>query len=463
MDVGSAIAQFRDDPVLFAKVVFNLELDAWQVDVANAVARGDRQVSVRSGHGVGKTLLLAVLAPWFVITRYDAKVMITAPTSSQLNDALWPTIKALLAEMPEDLRPLLDVKQDRIEFTPSPARNFISKRTSRAEQPDALQGVHAANVLLIGDEASGIPDSVFESASGSMSGPRRQMLLTGNPVRTEGLFWKTHTLLGDTWTTFHVSCLDVARTRGPFIEEKKKEYGEESNAYRVRVLGEFPVDSDDTVIPVDLIDSAIDRDIALDTAAPVIWGVDVARFGADRSAICKRQGRVVLEPVRLFSKFDTMAITGFVKNEWDTCPGAERPFEIMVDAIGLGGGVADRLRELGLPARDINVAELGVFKHRDCHRLRDELWFRMRTWFSGRDVRLPNDAVLKHELALPRYGFASDGKKKVESKDEMKRRGIRSPDAAEALMLTFASAAASGLHGRAHRAVKSMKRRISMA
>lgn len=404
------------------------------------------------------TTLLAILAVWFIMTRWGAKVVITAPTSSQLQDALLPEMRALINEMPDDVRAALNVKQDRVEFAPAPDKNFISARTSRAEQPDALQGVHADHVLLIGDEASGIPDQVFDASGGSMSSDDAQMVLTGNPVRTSGLFWKTHTILKDTWKTFHVSCIDSPRVTQDFIDEKKLEYGEESNAFRIRVLGEFPTGDDDTVIPVDLIDSAVGRDIQ-DPGGDIIWGVDVARFGSDRSAICKRQGRVVPEPVRLYSKFDLMEVVGFVKQEWDTTPHHMRPFEIMVDSIGMGGGVADRLRELNLPAKDVNVSEIPPLKQRNCYRLRDELWFEMKSWFAGRDVRIPNDSVLTTELAMPRFGYASDGKLKVESKADMRRRGVRSPDAAESLMLTFASNAATALRGRG-RTRTAIKRRI---
>ena len=280
-----------------------------------------------------------------------------------------------------------------------------------------------------------------------MSSENAQMILAGNPVRAEGLFWKTHTLLHDSWKTFHVSCLDSPRVTKDFVNEKKLEYGADSNAYRVRVLGEFPLGSDDNVIPINLVDTAVGRDIELDPGAEIIWGLDVARFGSDRSALCKRAGRVVTEPVRLFSgEHDLMAITGFVKAEYDATPPERRPSEIMVDAIGVGGGVCDRLSEMGIPARSIMVSEVSSLNS-NCYRLRDELWFKAKEWLSGRDVRLPTDPVLTHELVVPRFSYTSDGKLKVESKESMRKRGNRSPDAADAFVLTFASEGATARHG----------------
>ena len=453
-----ALAKLQKDAGTFVKAYFKATPDPWQAEVLDMISTGERQISIRSGHGVGKTTLLAWTAIWFLMTRLGSKIVVTAPTSSQLMDALLPEMKSWIGQMPRDMRQLLTVKQDRIELAPAPERNFISARTSRAEQPDALQGVHAKNVLLVCDEASGIPDQVFDASGGSMSSDNAQMILAGNPVRSQGLFWKTHTLLGDRWKTFHVSCLDSPRVTRDFIEEKSAEYGEDSNAYRVRVLGEFPLADDDTVIPVDLIDTAVGRDIDLDPLAEVIWGLDVARFGSDRSALCKRQGRVVTEPVQIFSgEHDLMAITGFVKAAYDAAPADRKPAEIMVDAIGVGGGVCDRLMELGLPARSIMVSEVSSLAG-NYHRLRDELWFKAKEYLAGRDVRLPTDPVLTHELAVPRFGYTSAGKLKVESKQEMRRRGNRSPDAADAFVLTFASEGATARHGYRSSWNKSVKR-----
>jgi hypothetical protein len=455
-----ALAKLQKDAGTFVKAYFKATPDPWQAEVLDMISTGERQISIRSGHGVGKTTLLAWTAIWFLMTRLGSKIVVTAPTSSQLMDALLPEMKSWIGQMPHDMRQLLTVKQDRIELAPAPERNFISARTSRAEQPDALQGVHAKNVLLVCDEASGIPDQVFDASGGSMSSDNAQMILAGNPVRSQGLFWKTHTLLGDRWKTFHVSCLDSPRVTRDFIEEKSAEYGEDSNAYRVRVLGEFPQADDDTCIPVELIDTAVGRDIELDPLAEVIWGLDVARFGSDRSALCKRAGRVVTEPVQLFSgSHDLMAITGFVKAAYDAAPPDRKPAEIMVDAIGVGGGVCDRLMELGLPARSIMVSEVASLGG-NYHRLRDELWFKAKEYLAGRDVRLPTDPVLTHELAIPRFGYTSAGKLKVESKQEMRRRGNRSPDAADAFVLTFASEGATARHGYRSSWNKSVKREL---
>lgn len=439
------LERYQDAPGLFVSEQLGVEPDEWQNDLMAAVASGERRISVRSGHGVGKSSVASWLALWHILTRYPQKGIITAPTGSQLYDALFAELKRWVGELPEALQALLEVKSDRIELAQAPAESFISARTSRAETPEALQGVHSEHVLLIADEASGIPEQVFEAASGSMSGHSACTILLGNPTRNSGFFYDTHTRLKERWWTRRVSCVDSPRVSADYIEEAKERYGEDSNAYRVRVLGEFPLRDDDTVIPMELVEAAMHRDVAMSQSARPVWGLDVARFGTDASALAKRRGNVVSE-VRIWRGLDLMQTAGVVKSEYDNLPADERPVEILVDSIGLGAGVCDRLRELGLPARGINVSEspsLGA----TYMNLRAELWFRLKAWLEARDCKIPKDEALFGELVAPRYAFTSSGKMKVEAKDEMRRRGLPSPDRADAVCLTLATDAATALYG----------------
>lgn len=428
-----------------------------------AVAKGERRISVRSGHGVGKSTAVSWLALWYILTRYHAKIVITAPTSAQLYDALFAEIKRWVREMPEPLQTLLEVKAERIELKEMPQENFISARTSRAEQPEALQGIHAENVMLIADEASGIPEQVFEAAAGSMSGHNAVTILLGNPVRSSGFFYDTHNRLSNEWWTRRVSCVDSPRVSEAYVKEMASRYGEESNAYRIRVLGEFPRSDDDTVIPMELLDLAVQRDVAPTNFAPLVWGLDVARFGSDSSALCKRKGNSVTEPIRVWRNLDLMQLTGAVVAEYEALAPSERPAEILVDSIGLGAGVVDRLRELNLPARGINVSEspaLGL----TYRNLRAELWHKAKAWLEKRDCRLPKDERLISELATVRYSFTSNGKIQIESKDEIRKRGLPSPDLADAFVLTFASDAAVASYGVSYTSkwAKPLKRGLSV-
>ena len=243
-----------------------------------------------------------------------------------------------------------------------------------------------------------------------------------------------------------------------FIEEMKLRYGEESNAYRIRVLGEFPLADDDTIVPFHLVNAAVYRDIEPDETATVIWGLDVARFGSDKTALAKRQGNTITE-INSWQGLDLMQTVGRVKAEYDGLPMSVRPKEIMVDVIGMGGGVVDRLRELGLPVRGINVAESPSMKDTYTN-LRAELWFKVRGWLEQRGAKLPRNEQLIAELTSIRYSFVSSGKMKAEGKDDMRKRGLASPDLADAVCLTLASDAATALGGKASTWGKPLRRNL---
>jgi phage terminase large subunit len=442
-----ALDRYANNAPLFVREVIGVEPDVWQVEFLQAISDGERKISVRSGHGVGKSTAASWAMIWFVLCRYPVKVVVTAPTTSQLYDALFAELKRWVKELPDVWRQLLDPKTDRIELKSSPTEAFISARTSRAEQPEALQGVHSDHVMLVADEASGIPESVFEAAAGSMSGHNAVTILLGNPTKSSGFFFDTHNRLKDEWWTRRVSCYDSKRVSDAYIKDMASRYGEESNAFRVRVLGEFPRTDDDTLIGVELVDSAFHRDVET-TDTQTVWGLDVARFGTDATALAKRKGNAVTE-IRKWRGLDLMQTTGAVVAEYEAMKPEDRPVEILVDSIGLGAGVVDRLRELNLPARGINVAESPAMGTIYVN-LRAELWGKMKAWLEKRDCKIPKDESLLAELVSPRYSFNSNGKMKLESKDEMRKRGIGSPDMADALALTFASDAGTALYGKAY-------------
>lgn len=205
------------------------------------------------------------------------------------------------------------------------------------------------------------------------------------------------------------------------------------------MLGEFPLAEDDTLIPAELVDGAMGRDITDAVTMPEIWGVDVSRFGADSSVLVKRRGNVVTEMPRRWQGIDTMALAGIVKSEYDMLPLAARPQLIVVDVIGLGAGVVDRLTEQSLPVLGLNVGEVPSVAGRFM-RMRDELWVRAREWLETRRCRLPYDDKLRADLCAPRVSYNSDGRMQVESKQQLRSRGYASPDTADALCLTFAPA-----------------------
>ena len=439
------LAVLRDNPVKFVEEVLGVKPLEYQAELLMAVAKNERKISIRSGHGTGKSTAASWLMLWFLLTRYPVKIVVTAPTSSQLFDALFAETKRWVNELPDAWKQLLIVKSDRVELAAAPSEAFISCRVSRQENPEAMAGVHSDNVLLVVDEASGVPEAVFEAAGGSMSGHNAATVLLSNPTRSSGTFYETQTKLKDSWWTRRWSCQDSPLVSDDFVKEMEARYGSESSAFYVRVLGEFPRAEDDTIIPYHLVEAALKRDIRLRPDEPVIWGLDVALSGGDKSALCKRQGTIVTE-IRTWQNLDLMELCGVVKAEFDALHDSKKPIEINVDVIGMGAGVCSRLQELGLPAIGINVSESPSMKQTYLN-LRAELWFKAKAFLENRDCKLPEDDGLVAELVAPRYSFTSNGKMKAEGKQELKRRGIASPDRADSFCLTFAGDAIVALRG----------------
>lgn len=436
-DAADTLIALRNDPVLFVRTCLQAEPQKWQIEALQNIANHNR-LSVRSGHAVGKTTFLAWTILWFLLTRPDVKIACTANSASQLEQILWSEIQKWHKRMPVGFQNELEFRTDKITIKNAP-ESFCVARTSRRENPEALQGFHSPNMLFIIDEASGVPDIIFEVAQGAMSTHNAKTVMVGNPNRASGFFYDAFNRNAESWKTMTVSCADANTVDPNYIEEMKRQYGEDSNVYRVRVLGLPPTTDDNAIMGRTLVESAIGRDVEPTNVMPV-WGIDIARMGADRCALCKRKGNIITEPIRHWGGKDLMETVGLIMAEYESVPYKDRPSEILIDSIGLGAGVVDRLVELDLPARGINVAESSSMSDRYM-RLRDELWFKCREWLEQKDCLIPDQDELVNELTAVQYEILSSGKFKVESKEQMKKRGYRSPDIADALMLTFAGLA----------------------
>ena len=452
-ELAKTLAKFQkryvNNPNLFIREVLGAEPDDWQADVLDMVAGAGkydsqkRRISCVSGHGVGKSCCASWVLLWHMIFRFPQKSIVTAPSHSQLHDALGSEIRSWITKLPDVIKDQLEVLSEQIRLRAAPSESFISLRVSRPESSETLAGVHSSHVLLCCDESSAIPYQIFESAASSMSGEHATTLLLGNGTRATGFFYDTHHKLAADWETRRISCLDSKRVSKEFVNEIKSRYSENSNQWRVRVEGLFPEADEDAAIPRHLVETAIGREVD-PVGGPVTIGVDIARFGQDSSAICLRQGNTLLAPVKCKRGLDTMQVAGWVRSEIEALKKKKLEVgDVCIDSIGLGAGTIDKLLEDGIDCRGINVSEAPSIKGQHLN-LRSELWDRAKEWFEGRDVNIPNDERLVNELTSVRFTYSSSGKIKVESKDDIRRRLGRnaSPDAADALLLTFSSYAA---------------------
>jgi hypothetical protein len=333
---------------------------------------------------------------------------------------------------------LFEYSKTSFRLKSAPHLHFAEAIAWSSERSEAFAGVHAENVLYIFDEASAIDDVIWEVSQGAMTESGARWLVLGNPTRNQGkfheCFGKNKWVDGDDdtskWHTFTISCLDSPRVSQEYIAEVEREYGKDSDPYRVRVLGLPPLQESQQFISADLFETALYKSVNTLPHEPKILGIDVARFGDDRSVIVERKGRIA-KMLRTMRGQDTMALTGEIMNILNEASKKEPYDFVCVDVIGVGSGVVDRLREQGVSVIGVNVGERPRMEN--CKNLRAELWQRMKSWLSEGNV----EECFRDDIIGPQYSFDSSGNLVIERKEDMKKRGLASPDLADALCLTF--------------------------
>lgn len=432
------MVQYIRNPVLFVRQILNAEPDPWQAETLQALADHSR-VAVRSGHGVGKTTLEAWALLWFLFTRPFPKIPCTAPTRQQLYDILWAEAAKWL-ERASALKPYFEWQKTRIVQRQHPERWFAVART--ANKPENLAGFHEEHLLFIVDEASGVPDFVFETIEGALTTSDAKLLICGNPTKNSGEFYNAFHKNRSLYWTKKVACSDSPRVSPDYRERLVKKYGENSDIVRVRADGEFPKAEPDTFIPLELVEAATMREVEPDGQLEI--GVDVARFGDDETVLAARVG---MKHVRLdaYSRQDTMETTGMVIALAKELMQSYRKHRcvVKVDDDGVGGAVTDRLREVvreeKLPIEVIDCHNGGAPEDKDHYEnWGTESWAHLRDLLQNGEIELINDEDLIGQLSVRKYRITSKGRITLEGKDEMKKRGLRSPDRADAVVLAFA-------------------------
>ena len=428
-------------PVGFAREVLGARLWEKQEEVLTALTE-NRRVAVKAGNGLGKGFCAAVAVLWFLYAHRDqAIVLSTAPTFRQVRHILWRQIHRLYRPAAETLGgKMLDT---RWELSDDRYAMGLS-----ADSADQFQGFHSPNMFIVVDEAEGVSDEIYEAVESVMTSADPLLLLIGNPTTMEGAFRRAFYEERTLYRNITISALESPNvqagrvvfpglTTATWVEERREIWGEENPVYRARVLGEFPEQGEDTLFSLRNIESAVDRlppspAAEGDGTEPVVLAVDVARYGSDRSVILRRRGDRV-EDIQVLRQMDTMQLAARVAASIRE----HEQVQLHIDEVGVGAGVVDRLRELGHRVRGINVANRAR-QERTYLNLRAEGYWTLAERFNTGRISIPADNQLIGELAAMRYGYDKQTNRlKIESKDDMRKRGLPSPDIADALMLAF--------------------------
>lgn len=430
-------ADFRTDPVGFVATRLGETLWSRQQEIAEAL-RDHRRVAVPSCHDAGKSFLASRLAAWWIATGPPGEsfVVTSAPTNAQVKAILWREIKRAhrIGKLPGTV--------NRSEWLIDGELVGYGRKPNDWDMT-GFQGIHAARVLVIFDEAAGVPQALWDAAETLITNEASRFLAIGNPDDPAGPFARACTPGGgfltlpiDAFATPNLTGETIPDALRPllvsplWVEEMRTRWGEDSSLWQAKVRGRFPDLADDRLLSPKLLDAAVAADPP--AREPVVLGVDIARFGRDETCLILRRGDRA-DLYGTFRKQDTMATVGRIIDAWR----ATGAVAVQVDDAGVGGGVTDRLREQNVPVVPILVGRPAREPERFLN-LRAELYWTLRERAVEGRLALPKDDLLLRQLSEIRYRYDSRGRLKLESKDDLKKRGLASPDRADALALAFA-------------------------
>lgn len=428
-----AFAFYQRQPARFVHEVLHAEPDPWQEEALEALTDGD--VAVRSGHGVGKTALASWATIW-ALTVSGAVVPCTAPTQHQLADVLWPETRRWLER--SGLLAGVTYTATRITVNGVPGAFAVARVSNR---PEGLAGFHDERLLYVVDEASGIPDGTMAVVDGALTSERARCLMVGNPTQPTGYFVDAFGRNSWRWHGITVNAEESPRVSAGWVQEMQETWGRDSDIYRVRVLGLPPRGEAKGFIAPELVDGAFERWASAAAVGPLEIGVDVARYGEDKSAIAARRGEKTIFLQGRYGLSNPEVAAWALQVAQDHVEPGEKAI-LRVDDDGLGGGVTDMLR---LIAREDSAAPItpmactfGGKGDRWYANNTGVYWGAVRKLMQQGRLALPRNEELRQQLVTRQFAVNLKGKTVLEKKEQMKERGLRSPDLADALALAFA-------------------------
>jgi hypothetical protein len=433
------LAWIETSPLDFAVKWLGASPAFYQAEILDALVE-HRRVSVRGPHGLGKTALAAWVALWGLCTfGDDAKIITTASVWRQLSKYLWPEIRKWGGKLRTRI-PKLEIMQESARLGQAEAFAVASDR------PDYIEGAHAKKLLYILDEAKAIPPATWDAVEGAFSTGDCWLLAISTPGDRAGRFFDIHRRAHgfEDWWVRHVTlaeAIKAGRISPEWAKARLEQWGADSPVYQARVLGEFPEQESDVLISLAWIEAAIERGRGLLDSetpfpdSPKVSAQDVARYGSDDSANVVRYGNVVVA-METWHGNDTMQTTGKAKLIAQT-HGAI----LHIDENGVGAGVQDRLREQSVPSIGINVGERANDPEHFANLRAEAFWGLRQRFVKGEiSIAISNSELcdrLTGELTSLHYKVNSKGQLILESKDDLRKKGLPSPDLADALMLAF--------------------------
>jgi hypothetical protein len=459
-ELVSDIGRFCRNPLGFAKYAWHWGIGdlegsngprTWQRDILQIIGHHlmsrerftPLNIAVSSGHGIGKSALIAMISNWAMSTCDDCRVMVTANTESQLTTKTWPEVtkwfgRAINAHWwAQTATKITSVERGHENSW------RMDRETWSENNTEAFAGLHNVRkrIIVIYDEASSIPPKIWEVTEGALTDSDTEIiwLAFGNPTQNTGRFPECFGKYKHRWVTRQIDSRTVEGTNKSQLDKWIADYGEDSDFCRVRVRGEFPRAGSNQFIAGDVVAAARKRDVGDQSKAYKVLSVDVARFGDDQTVIGYRQGLrlVVLEKLRGLSTDQTAMRTMMHMRELE-------PRSCVIDGDGVGGGVVDYIR---LHGADWMEARREWFRLEEFHggntpgdifmyyNKRAEVWGRMRNWLQTGSI--PDDPEIDADLTGPEYFHSSKNQIQLEKKDDMKSRGLASPDIGDMLAMTF--------------------------